>query len=78
MEPILKMAEYLAQQNHSTWIRCVLIPGLTDEIKELKELVQFLRRMKNTEKIQPPSAELIQKTLGVFQQSGRSAKHSSR
>jgi pyruvate formate lyase activating enzyme len=52
LEPVIKMAEYLAQQNHPTWIRYVLIPGLTDEIEELKELAQFLRPMKNIEKIQ--------------------------
>ena len=52
LEPILKMAESLAKENHPTWIRYVLIPGLNDDMNELKELAQYLAPMKNIEKIQ--------------------------
>ncbi len=52
LEPILKMAEYLAQQNHPTWIRYVLVPGWNDEIEDIKKLAAYLRPMKNIEKIQ--------------------------
>lgn len=52
LEPTLKMAEFLAQQNHPTWIRYVLVPGITDDQTDIKNLANYLRPMKNIEKVQ--------------------------
>lgn len=52
LEPTLKIAEYLAQENHPVWIRYVLVPGITDDKTDIKNLADYLRPMKNIEKIQ--------------------------
>jgi pyruvate formate lyase activating enzyme len=48
----LKMAQYLADKNHPTWIRYVLVPGFSDDLDDIKNLAQFLKPMTNIQKVQ--------------------------
>ena len=48
----LQFAQYLSNNNISMWIRQVLIPGITDEEKDLKKLKKFLDSLKTVEKIE--------------------------
>lgn len=48
----LKFAKYLSENNIKMWIRQVLIPGYTDDEKDLIELKKFLKTLKTIEKIQ--------------------------
>jgi pyruvate formate lyase activating enzyme len=52
LEPTLKMAQYLADKNHPTWIRYVLVPGFSDDLDDIKNLAQFLKPMTNIQKVQ--------------------------
>ncbi len=52
LTPTLEMAEYLAKENHPTWIRYVLVPHLTDNLHSIKDLAHFLSPMKNVKKVQ--------------------------
>ncbi len=52
LEPTLRMAEYLAARNHPTWIRYVLVPGITDDLSEVEDLARFLGPMQNIGKVQ--------------------------
>ena len=47
---ILAFARYLADMDKPVWIRHVLVPGITDDDKYLKELSTFLRTLTNVEK----------------------------
>lgn len=48
----LELANYLSQINKPTWIRYVLVPGITDDMKDIEELAKFLSSMNNIEKVQ--------------------------
>lgn len=50
--PTLQLAEYLSEINKPTWIRYVLVPGLTDDLEKVEELAQFLVKFKNIEWIE--------------------------
>ena len=47
----LAFAEYLNEKKIPTWIRYVVIPGITDSEAEIEELVRYLNKMSNVEKV---------------------------
>ena len=51
-EKILKLAEYLSDINFPVWIRHVLIPGISDDIKHLNELGDFVNNLNNVEELE--------------------------
>ncbi len=48
---ILDCARYLSEIGKRVWIRHVLVPGITDDDECLHELADFLRTLKNIERI---------------------------
>lgn len=46
-EGILAFVEYLARKRIPVWIRHVIVPGITDEPKYLKEMGRFIGRFSN-------------------------------
>ncbi|MCL2201213.1 MAG: pyruvate formate-lyase-activating protein [Oscillospiraceae bacterium] len=52
IENSLKFAKYLSKHNIPTWIRHVVIPGLTDEEEDIRKLAEFVKSMKNVEKVE--------------------------
>ena len=48
----LEFAKYLSDNNIKMWIRQVLIPGYTDDEKDLLKLKEFLGTLKTLEKVQ--------------------------
>ncbi len=49
---ILKMAQWLSDNGKSMWIRHVLVPGLTDDESDLKEMGDFIASLKTVEKVE--------------------------
>jgi len=47
----LEMLKISREMNIPTWIRYVLVPGLTDDIQELKVLAEYLRPYTNVKKL---------------------------
>ena len=50
-EPSLRFAEYLQRLHKPTWIRFVLVPGITDSLENVEGLARFLAPMRNIEKV---------------------------
>lgn len=48
----LRFAEYLNKINKRTWVRFVLVPGLTDDPANIEGLAQYLQNMKNVEMVE--------------------------
>jgi len=48
----LEFAKYLSDNNISTWIRQVLVPGITDDEKDLLKLKDFLSELKTVENVE--------------------------
>ena len=48
----LEFAKYLSDNKIPTWIRQVLVPGYTDDKKDLKKLKEFLDTLTNIENIE--------------------------
>lgn len=48
----LKMAEFLSGINKPVWIRQVIVPGITDNEEDIKELKKFLNSLRNIEKVE--------------------------
>ncbi|MDO4697732.1 MAG: pyruvate formate lyase 1-activating protein [Pasteurellaceae bacterium] len=48
----LEFAQYLAKRNQPTWIRYVVVPGYTDDDDSVHRLGQFIKDMKNIEKVE--------------------------
>ena len=44
-ENILRFAEYLSEKNIPTWIRCVIVPGISDNPRDLAELGTFIGKL---------------------------------
>ena len=59
---ILKLAQYLSDHDKAMWIRHVLVPGITDDEKDLQELAGFLDTLKTVEKREI----LPYHTLGIY------------
>ncbi len=52
LEPTLELAQYLNTINKPTWIRFVLVPGLTDAPHNIEGLADFVATLKNVEKVE--------------------------
>lgn len=48
----LQFAEYLAKKNQKTWIRYVVVGGYTDDAESARRLAEFIKPMKNVEKVE--------------------------
>jgi len=52
IEPTLKFARYLCEINKETWVRFVLVPGLTDDDTNMEGLAKFIAPMANVKKVE--------------------------
>jgi len=52
LEPTLRLANYLNDINKPTWIRLVLVPGLTDAPHNVAGLADFVATLKNVQKVE--------------------------
>jgi pyruvate formate lyase activating enzyme len=52
LEPTLAIANYLNQIQKPTWIRFVLVPGLTDAPHNMAGLADYVNTLKNVEKVE--------------------------
>ena len=52
LAPALQTLEYLGQNNINTWIRFVLVPGLTDDLEMIEKLSKHLSQFNNISKIE--------------------------
>ena len=59
---ILDFAHYLEEKEKPVWVRHVLVPGVTDKEEDLQRLGEFIRSLKNVEKVEV----LPYHTLGVY------------
>lgn len=48
---ILEFAKYLSHRNIPIWIRHVLVPGITDDPEDLRQMGNFIRTLNNVQKI---------------------------
>lgn len=48
----IKFAKFLSENNIPVWIRQVLVPGYTDDEKDLLRLKDFLKTLKNIERVE--------------------------
>ena len=48
----LEFARYLSKHNKPMWIRQVLVPGITDNEDDLKQLKEFLSTLQSVEKVE--------------------------
>ena len=51
-EPTLKFAEYLKEKNIKTWIRHVIVPGITDDDENLAKLADYVKTLPNVELVE--------------------------
>ncbi len=51
-EKVLQFAKHLSDNNVPMWIRHVLVPGITDSEKHLKDLKKFIQTLKSVEKVE--------------------------
>lgn len=51
-EKELNFARYLSDNNIPIWIRQVLVPGITDDEKDLLELKKFINSLKSVQKVE--------------------------
>lgn len=51
LEPTLKFIEYLDEINKPVWLRYVLVPGFTDDEKDLNEWAGYVSHFKNVERV---------------------------
>lgn len=59
---ILDLAQYLSDNGKDMWIRYVLVPGFTDDVKDLEQLRDFVASLKTVKRFEV----LPYHTLGVF------------
>ena len=52
LQPTLDFAQRLARMGKPVWLRYVLVPGLTDSDKDLQALADFIRPLKNIERVE--------------------------
>jgi pyruvate formate-lyase 1-activating enzyme len=52
LAPTLKMLDYLKEKNINTWIRYVLVPGLSDNLDYIQKLADHLSYFPNVSKIE--------------------------
>ena len=51
-KPVLKFAQYLSDRKQPVWIRHVLVPGYSDDTKDLIKLRKFIETLSNVEKVE--------------------------
>ena len=51
LKPTLEFMEYLSKINKPVWVRYVLVPGYTDNEKELKAWAKYVSNFKNVERV---------------------------
>ena len=52
IEPTLKFARRLATRRRPIWVRFVLVPGLTDDSDDLREMAQFIASLGVVERVE--------------------------
>lgn len=52
VEPTLILAQYLSEIKKPTWIRFVLVPGLTDDPENIMGLAKFISTLENVERVE--------------------------
>jgi pyruvate formate lyase activating enzyme len=52
LEPSIEFLNYLREQNIKTWIRHVVVPGITDNLIDLENLAKFIAPYENIEQIE--------------------------
>ncbi|SHE33258.1 pyruvate formate-lyase-activating protein [Alkalibacter saccharofermentans] len=52
LDKIRRFAAYLKEKKIPVWIRYVLVPGYTDDIKDLKEASEFISRHDNVQRVE--------------------------
>ena len=52
IEPTLEFARRLATRGKPIWVRFVLVPGLTDDLEDLKQMAQFIGSLGNVERVE--------------------------
>ena len=51
LKPTLEFMEYLSKINKPVWLRYVLVPGYTDNEKDLKAWAKYVSKFKNVERV---------------------------
>jgi pyruvate formate lyase activating enzyme len=52
IEPTLEFARRLANRRRPIWVRFVLVPGLTDDAEDLKQMAQFIASLGVVERVE--------------------------
>jgi len=52
IEPTLEFARRLANLRRPIWVRFVLVPGLTDDLQDLKQMAQFIASLGVVERVE--------------------------
>lgn len=52
LTPTLQFLDYLKEKQIKTWVRYVLVPGLTDNLEGIEQLAKHLRNFDNVERIE--------------------------
>jgi pyruvate formate lyase activating enzyme len=52
LSPTLQIANYLSEIHKPAWIRFVLVPGLSDDPKNIEGLANFVSTLRNVEKVE--------------------------
>ena len=52
LEPTLRFARRLAERGTETWIRYVLVPGLTDDVDNVQAVADFVATMGNVSRVE--------------------------
>nr|WP_284700605.1 pyruvate formate-lyase-activating protein [Thermoanaerobacterium sp. R66] len=48
----LEFAKYLSDEGKKMWIRHVIVPGITDDMEEIKKLADFVSSLKNVDRVE--------------------------
>lgn len=51
LQPTLRFMDYLAEIQKSIWLRYVLVPGFTDDEKDLNDWAEYASEFKNVERV---------------------------
>ena len=98
IEPTLEFARRLAAKKRKVWIRFVLVPGLTDDPEDIRQIARFTAGLGNVERVEvlpfhqlggfkwkelgieyklqntePPSDEVVERTLAIYRAEGLKA-----
>lgn len=52
LQPTLEFIEILEKNNKPFWLRFVLVPGLTDNIKDIEKMADYISHLKNLERFE--------------------------